>query len=53
MEGIVQSGIYTWNLCHPDRSSVSQFEIDDGWLPDCYRLVTVYGEEIGSRKVRA
>ncbi|WP_433568039.1 hypothetical protein ACQP1O_43115 (plasmid) [Nocardia sp. CA-151230] len=30
----------SWRFCHPN--------VHD--RPDCYRLVTVYGEEIGSRK---
>ena len=38
-----------FNLCHPDFADHPVFE-PNGDNPDCYRLVTVYGEEIGTRK---
>lgn len=39
----------TYRLCHPDFADHPIYE-PNGNNPDCYRLVTVYGEILGSRK---
>jgi hypothetical protein len=36
-------------LCHPNQADHPIFE-RNGTNPDCYRLVTIYREPIGSRK---
>lgn len=38
-----------YNLCHPDFADHPVYE-PNGNNPDCYRLVTIYKEPIGSRK---
>lgn len=39
-----------FNLCHPDFADHPVYE-PNGNNPDCYRLVTIYNETIGSRKL--
>lgn len=38
-----------YNLCHPDFADHPVYE-PNGNNPDCYRLVTIYKEPIGSRE---
>ena len=38
-----------YNLCHPNGADHPVYE-KNGNNPDCYRLVTIYNEPIGSRK---
>lgn len=39
MGGLVYRGGTRFNLCHPNETN----------RPDCYHLVTVYGEQVGAR----
>ncbi|WNM69909.1 hypothetical protein SEA_GUYFAGIERI_6 [Rhodococcus phage GuyFagieri] len=51
MARLTRQGVHS-DLCHPDGAAnpVDTIRGTATADPDCYRLVTVYGETIGSRK---